>query len=306
MRKLALFAALCLVLTGCAGPSGQMSDTENGTSESSAAESAAEEESAAESAAAEASATEKLAESGEAGGNTEAPAAESGNTEGSAGGNSQAQDTAAETMNTEAPAAEATDTEDADAGIPDTEGSADTEFLDVEEVDTESPAVEVVESGGAAAESTESDTPIAETETVSGETEFSGTELPDIEVVDTVLTVYAPDDMAESFVTTEVEIAALNEETVVEQLIEAGVLPEGTEINSFAQSADKTQLTADFNSAFRDHLNSMGTAGEYVILGSVVNTFLTAYDADSILITVDQESLETGHNIYDQPLNFYE
>lgn len=301
MRKLALFAALCLVLTGCAGPSGQTPDTENGTSESSAAESAAEEESAAESAAAEASATENLAESGEAGGNTEAPSAESGNTEGSAGGNSQAQDTAAETMNTEA-----TDTEDADAGIPDTEGSADTEVLDVEEVDTESPAVEVVESGGAAAEITESDTPIAETETVSGETEFSGTELPDIEVVDTVLTVYAPDDMAEGFVTTEVEIATLNEETVVEQLIEAGVLPEGTEINSFAQSADKTQLTADFNSAFRDHLNSMGTAGEYVILGSVVNTFLTAYDADSILITVDQESLETGHNIYDQPLSFYE
>ena len=48
------------------------------------------------------------------------------------------------------------------------------------------------------------------------------------------------------------------------------------------------------------------TSGEYVILGSVVNTFLTAYDADAIIITVDGEVLETGHSVYDQPLTLYQ
>ena len=50
----------------------------------------------------------------------------------------------------------------------------------------------------------------------------------------------------------------------------------------------------------------MGTAGEYLLLGSVVNTFLDNLDGESILITVDGETLESGHEIYDRELTFYE
>ena len=53
-------------------------------------------------------------------------------------------------------------------------------------------------------------------------------------------------------------------------------------------------------------LNTMGTSGEYVVMGSVVNTYLTAFGLDRITITVEGNVPETGHSIYDQPLRMYE
>lgn len=126
-----------------------------------------------------------------------------------------------------------------------------------------------------------------------------------------LLTIYSPDSNAEGFVQSQVEVAFVAEPVIVEQLILAGVLAEGTQVNLCALSASSdapgwTQLHVDFNEAFRDRILSMGTAGEYTILGSVVNTFLTAYNAQSMTITVDGQVLESGHAVYDQPLEFFQ
>ena len=126
-----------------------------------------------------------------------------------------------------------------------------------------------------------------------------------------LLTIFSPDDSAEGFVQSQVEVEFVAEPVIVEQLILAGVLSEGTQINLCELSASSdapgwTQLHVDFNEAFRDRILSMGTAGEYTILGSVVNTFLTAYNAQSMTITVDGQVLESGHAVYDQPLEFFQ
>lgn len=126
-----------------------------------------------------------------------------------------------------------------------------------------------------------------------------------------LLTIYSPDGNAEGFVQSQVEVAFVAEPVIVEQLILAGVLAEGTQVNLCELSASSdapgwTQLHVDFNEAFRDRILSMGTAGEYTILGSVVNTFLTAYNAQSMTITVDGQVLESGHAVYDQPLEFFQ
>jgi len=65
-------------------------------------------------------------------------------------------------------------------------------------------------------------------------------------------------------------------------------------------------LNIDFNRSFADLICSMGTAGELMITGSVVNTFLSAFQAESVYFTVDGEILESGHVIYDFPLTFVE
>ena len=115
-------------------------------------------------------------------------------------------------------------------------------------------------------------------------------------------TVYYGDENAENFLSEEVQVPEITEAAVVEQLIAAGVLPEGVEVNTLTIAG--TQLNIDFNAAFLDHLYTMGTSGERILIGSVVNTFLSAYDAESVYITVDGETVESGHVVYDFAIEF--
>lgn len=116
---------------------------------------------------------------------------------------------------------------------------------------------------------------------------------------------FLPDENAEGFLKTTVEVPQITETVLVERLIAAGVLTEGTQINTLAYDSDSRYLKVDFNDSFRLLVQAMGTSGEYMIMGSVVNTFLSAFDADTISITADGNVLETGHCVYDQPLSFY-
>lgn len=115
---------------------------------------------------------------------------------------------------------------------------------------------------------------------------------------------YYGDQNAETFLYEEVQVPVIDETVVMEKLIAAGVLPEGTVINTFAAAG--SQLNIDFNDAFLTYLSSMGTAGERMLVGSVVNTFLSAYDAHSVFFTVGGEIVESGHVIYDFPIEFME
>ena len=128
------------------------------------------------------------------------------------------------------------------------------------------------------------------------------------------ITLYLPNDNADGFVTREVtlpreapgditeqliQMDALAED-ILEQLVQAGALPEGVRVLSMDNGV------LDLNSAFLSFLNTMGTSGEYVVMGSVVNTYLTAFGLDRITITVEGNVPETGHSIYDEPLRMYE
>lgn len=114
-------------------------------------------------------------------------------------------------------------------------------------------------------------------------------------------TVYAPNENLDGFIATEVQGENL---TVLEALRDAGVVTGDVAVNSVTQ--DGSALTVDLNSAFRDQLLTQGSTGERFLMGSVVNTFLSAYDAETVLITVDGEILESGHVIYDFPMEFFE
>ncbi len=114
---------------------------------------------------------------------------------------------------------------------------------------------------------------------------------------------YRGDENAENFLSQEVQVPEINETVITEHLISAGVLPEGTAVDQF--ELEGTQLNIDLNDTFLDHLYTMGTAGERILVGSVVNTFLSAYDAETVFLTVNGEIIESGHVIYDFPLEFF-
>ena len=65
-------------------------------------------------------------------------------------------------------------------------------------------------------------------------------------------------------------------------------------------------LTLDVNDAFAQHIRSMGTSGEQLTIAAAVNTALSLFDgAESVMLTVGGNVLETGHNIYSEPITFF-
>ena len=135
------------------------------------------------------------------------------------------------------------------------------------------------------------------------------TTLPDEQLIQKPVlipvTIYHGNDNADGFETTEVTVETLDASILIQKLVEADVLAEGTTLLSHEITG--TCLHLDFNEAFLTYLNTMGTSGERMMIGSVVNTFLTAYpEAESVSITANGEIMESGHVIYDFELTFFE
>ena len=114
---------------------------------------------------------------------------------------------------------------------------------------------------------------------------------------------YTPNENVDGFEKREVTLGTLDAQAILELLIAEDVLNENVALNSVELQDD--QLLLDFNSAYFDQLVTYGTSGELMMMGSVVNTYLDAYDAQSVVITADGEIMESGHVVYDFPLEFY-
>ena len=144
----------------------------------------------------------------------------------------------------------------------------------------------------------------------------------DIAILDEMeVTLYLPDDQAEGFVET-VETVKATPQGIVDALISHGALPEDTVVNDFRMTDNGTEIiegdTAsytvgdtlhidlDVSEEFSEAIASTGTAGETMYMGSLVNTMLKAYNADTISVTCNGAAIETGHNVYDQPMTFFE
>lgn len=155
--------------------------------------------------------------------------------------------------------------------------------------------------------------------------ELAEDEIPDIAVVEEAeATLYLPNDNADGFETV-TETVQANPQGLVDALIAHDALPEGVTVNDFRMEDNGTetaegegddasvsytpsdsQIFLDVSQAFGDAASTTGTAGETMLLGSLVNTMLTYYNAETLTLTVDGAVLETGHNVYDTPFTMME
>ena len=123
------------------------------------------------------------------------------------------------------------------------------------------------------------------------------------------IAIYYGDANAEYILSTTIPKQEVTPELLLGELAKHDVLPTGIGINHInveENSGSGTTLAVDFSQDFQEHLFSQGTAGEFIMMGSVVNTFLKAYGADSMTITVDGNMLESGHCIYENSMTYYE
>ena len=102
------------------------------------------------------------------------------------------------------------------------------------------------------------------------------------------------------FVTKNVKINNLTAYSIIKELKAYGAVAPDVKANSLEFKGKF--LTLDLSKEFAEDISRMGTAGEYIKVGCVVNTFLDAYNASEITITVNGEAWETGHTVYDFPM----
>lgn len=118
------------------------------------------------------------------------------------------------------------------------------------------------------------------------------------------LSVYIPNENADGWDILPQELPELDANLIVAALIDNHVLNGDISLNTYETVGDTVNL--DFNEAFLNQLQTYGTAGERMMIGSVVNTFLSVWDAKAVYITVDGEIMESGHVIYDFPMEYQE
>lgn len=123
-------------------------------------------------------------------------------------------------------------------------------------------------------------------------------EIPTVEAI-----LYLPNENVDGFDEKTVTLETLDGETLLDALIDQGVYSDEIALLSMTQEGDN--LTLDLSPAFGDAASTTGTAGELMLVGSLVNTFLTAFDCQTVTLLVEGHQLETGHTIYDFPLEFF-
>ena len=93
-------------------------------------------------------------------------------------------------------------------------------------------------------------------------------------------------------------------EKLIDALLKHNIVSLGTKVNSFEEEEvdGVKKLHLDLSKTFREYLKTMSQEGEKVIMSSVAATFLEAYGAEEIVITVEGKVLETEHMSYEEPI----
>ena len=122
------------------------------------------------------------------------------------------------------------------------------------------------------------------------------------------LTLYLPNENADGWNVTKNQIEQVTPDIIIGQLVGAGAIPDSVTVVSFGedQGDNGLILKLDLSSNFAEGLLNMGTAGEYLTMGSVVNSFLDTYQADGIEITAGGNVIETGHTSFEGVLNHFD
>ena len=122
------------------------------------------------------------------------------------------------------------------------------------------------------------------------------------------LILYLPNENADGWNVTKNQIEQITPDIIIGQLVGAGAIPDSVTVVSFGEDQGEKGLILklDLSSNFAEGLLNMGTAGEYLTMGSVVNSFLDTYQADGIEITAGGNVIETGHTSFEGVLNHFD
>lgn len=127
--------------------------------------------------------------------------------------------------------------------------------------------------------------------------------VPTTQPQDTTFEVYYPDESYVALLHKSIAVEELTAEAVLQELMDLGVVNSSVIVRDVF--LDGTQLNLDLSVDFLEQLRTLGSTGERYVVGSVVNTFLSAYGAETVMITIDGDLMDSGHAVYDAPMEFF-
>lgn len=142
--------------------------------------------------------------------------------------------------------------------------------------------------------------------------------LPDLDApVLEMAFIYSGNSDATGLVRNTEDVESLDEDTLVDLLVQYGVLEVGTTSLSFVidggeKAGPGAEAAADSSSERVGILDlsaipESGTAGEQVILASIANTFIENFELDKLKLLVNGENYSSGHVEHgDEDYLFYE
>ena len=110
------------------------------------------------------------------------------------------------------------------------------------------------------------------------------------------LTIYVPNANYDGLEQKTIEVDEKEADTIWQALKNAGVFTDESAVNT--ANLENGVLKLDVNQTFGDTFSHMGTAEETMVLQSIVNTYLDAYECEKMVITVDGNTLVSGHKEY--------
>ena len=105
-----------------------------------------------------------------------------------------------------------------------------------------------------------------------------------------------------SFVVSQMLVEEVNEKVITDFLSSMSVLNGDVKANSMTQDGDT--LSVDFNDALKKQLMDSDAETEALITTSIVNSFIDAYDAKEVYITINGEKFKTNNYNYEYPFEF--
>lgn len=119
--------------------------------------------------------------------------------------------------------------------------------------------------------------------------------------------IYYSEDTAETLSVSVARTVEVTPEILLLNLSFYDMVPDTVTVQSFEQKKQEggLLLTLDLSENFEEYLSGLNASREEEVLGSLVNTFLDAYQGTEMLITVKGQALNTSHENYSQALERY-
>ena len=150
---------------------------------------------------------------------------------------------------------------------------------------------------------------------LSDATSSGGPKEPEAVSLPTSPLLYHPDSTGQYLVSRELSDLSLSDPTLdvklVEALVDSGILQKDVTLNSisFDLTEDKKQeiVLLDFNDALQRQFSGCEAEQERMLMGSLVDTFLSAYDRDLAIVTVEGNRLVSPNDyVYRNAVPWYE